>query len=240
MQDNSTPETWTAYDQWTAGEQKQYQFNDHRLTNLPGLGIQSFNDQQPEEKYLQWCKQPQAWSKALVNDNGQFSRRFVTAVFNDDTLLRGTPTVTLKVASSKNYGMISARLVDLGSSKRLTMSPVLFNRNGLELGYHWKTDDLREFKLAKEATNYKVIASGHINLQNRNNPAQVDELAANQFVTVKFDLQPIFHRIVAGHQLGIIIYSTDYEYTLRGNERIEYQLALNGCHLSIPGVTILN
>ena len=69
---------------------------------------------------------------------------------------------------------------------------------------------------------------------------QVDELAANQFVTVKFDLQPIFHRIVAGHQLGIIIYSTDYEYTLRGNERIEYQLALNGCHLSIPGVTILN
>ncbi len=56
---------------------------------------------------------------------------------------------------------------------------------------------------AKEATNYKVIASGHINLQNRNNPAQVDELAANQFVTVKFDLlQPIFHRIVAGHQLG--------------------------------------
>ena len=240
VQDNSTPETWIAYDQWTAGEQKQYQFNDHRLTNLPGLGIQSFNDQQPEEKYLQWCKQPQAWAKALVKDNGQFSRRFVTAVFNDDTLLRGTPTVTLKVASSKNYGMISARLVDLGSSKRLTMSPVLFNRNGLELGYHWKTDDLREFKLAKEATNYKVIASGHINLQNRNNPAQVDELAANQFVTVKFDLQPIFHRIVAGHQLGIIIYSTDYEYTLRGNERIEYQLALNGCHLSIPGVTILN
>lgn len=240
VQDNSIPETWTAYDQWTAGEQKQYQFNDHRLTNLPGLGIQSFNDQQPEEKYLQWCKQPQAWAKALVKDNGQFSRRFVTAVFNDDTLLRGTPTVTLKVASSKNYGMISARLVDLGSSKRLTMSPVLFNRNGLELGYHWKTDDLREFKLAKEATNYKVIASGHINLQNRNNSAQVDELVANQFVTVKFDLQPIFHRIVAGHQLGIIIYSTDYEYTLRGNERIEYQLELNGCHLDIPGVTILN
>ena len=240
VQDNSTPETWTAYDQWTAGEQKQYQFNDHRLTNLPGLGIQSFNDQQPEEKYLQWCKHPEAWAKALVKDNGQFSRHFVTAVFNDDTLLRGTPTVTLKVASSKNYGMISARLVDLGSSKRLTMSPVLFNRNGLELGYHWKTDDLREFKLAKETTNYKVIASGHINLQNRNNPAQVNELAANQFVTVKFDLQPIFHRIVAGHQLRIIIYSTDYEYTLRGNERIEYQLALNGCHLSIPGVTILN
>ena len=240
VQDNSTPETWTAYDQWTAGEQKQYQFNDHRLTNLPGLGIQSCNDQQPEEKYLQWCKHPEAWAKALVKDNGQFSRHFVTAVFNDDTLLRGTPTVTLKVASSKNYGMISARLVDLGSSKRLTMSPVLFNRNGLELGYHWKTDDLREFKLAKETTNYKVIASGHINLQNRNNPAQVNELAANQFVTVKFDLQPIFHRIVAGHQLGIIIYSTDYEYTLRGNERIEYQLALNGCHLSIPGVTILN
>ncbi|MEY8293211.1 Xaa-Pro dipeptidyl-peptidase [Limosilactobacillus caviae] len=239
IQDNCTPETWTAFDQWTEGEQKQYQFNDHRLTNLPGLGIQSFNDQQPEEKYLQWCKQPQAWAKALINDNGQFSRHFVSKAFDADALLRGTPTVTLKVASSKNYGMISARLVDLGNSRRLTISPVLFNRNGLELGYHWKTDDLREFRLEKEPTSYKVISSGHINLQNRTNPAQIEELAANQFVTVTFELQPIFHRILAGHQLGIIIYSTDYEYTLRGNEQIEYQLELAGCHLNIPGFTIL-
>lgn len=240
VQDNSAPETWNSYHEWTTGDHKEYQFNDHRLTSLPGLGTQSFNDQQPTETYLQWCKHPQEWAKALVSDKGKFSRHFVSEAFNDDLLLRGTPHVKLTVASSKNYGMISARLVDLGTSKRLTVSPVFLNRDGLELGYHWKTDDLREFKLEKEPTNYKVISSGHINLQNRNNPAEVNELAANEFVTVQFDLQPIFHRMVAGHQLGIIIYSTDYEYTLRGNERIEYQLRLDGCSLEIPGVTNVN
>ncbi|MBB1079521.1 Xaa-Pro dipeptidyl-peptidase [Limosilactobacillus sp. STM2_1] len=240
VQDNKTPETWNTYDHWTAGKQQVYQFNDRRLTTLPGLGIQSFNDHQSEEKYREWCKDPHEWAKALIKDNGQFSRHFVSTPVETDTLLRGTPTVTLRVASSKNYGMISARLVDLGKGKRLTTSPVLFNRNGLELGYHWKTDDLREFKLQKSPTTYKVIASGHINLQNRHTPAQVDNLDANQFVSVNFDLQPIFHRLAAGHQLGVIIYSTDYEYTLRGNEQIEYQLDLSGCQLSIPGLSLDN
>ncbi|MRN05834.1 Xaa-Pro dipeptidyl-peptidase [Lactobacillus sp. 0.1XD8-4] len=240
VQDNSNPETWNTYRQWTAGKKHEYQFNDQRLTAIQGLGIQSFSDYQPEEKYLKWCQNPHEWAKALIKDNGQFSRHFVSVPTETDIILRGTPTVTLKVASSKNYGMISARLVDFGNGKRLTTSPVLFNRNGLELGYHWKTDDLREFKLQKSSTTDKIIASGHINLQNRHTPAQVDNLTANQFVTVKFNLQPIFHRLVAGHQLGLIIYSTDYEYTLRGNERIEYQLDLAGCHLNIPGVSLDN
>lgn len=236
IQDNSVPETWTTHDHWTAGKKQTYYFNQHQLAATAGDGIQSFNDQQPTEVYQQWCQQPTKWAKALINDHGQFSCQFISQPAEKDTLLRGTPTVKLAVASSRNYGMISARLVDLGKAKRLTVSPVLLNRNGLELGFHWKTDDLREFKLQKSLTTDKVIASGHINLQNRHDPAHVDELAANQFVTVKFELQPIFHRLVTGHQLGLIIYSTDYEYTLRGNEDITYQLKLADCQLTIPGV----
>ena len=131
--------------------------------------------------------------------------------------------------------MVSARLVDFGEAKRLTTSPVIINQRGLQLGYHWKTDDLREFQFQQTSSTFKVISSGHINLQNRHNPAQVDQLRPGEFLTVKFGLQPLFHRLVQGHQLGLIIYSTDYEYTLRGNEAITYQLDLAGCQLSLPG-----
>lgn len=71
----------------------------------------------------------------------------MTAPAKEDLLLRGTPEVTVTVASSADHGMLSAQLVDLGTAKRLTSSPVLMNRNGLQLGFHWASDDLREFRL---------------------------------------------------------------------------------------------
>lgn len=238
VQDNVTPETWNSYDHWTTGEKQTYFFSNNQLAATPGNDVQEFNDQQSPATFKEWCTHPQKWATALIKDNGQFSRHFLAKPVNTDMLLRGTPIVTLRIASSRNYGMVSARLVDFGEAKRLTTSPVIFNRGGLQLGFHWQSDDLREFKQQKAISEYKVIASGHMNLQNRHQPDQVDELQADQFVTVQFELQPIFHHLQKGHQLGLIIYSTDYEYTLRGNEQISYHLALGGCQLQIPAVTI--
>lgn len=240
VQDNVTPETWTGYDQWTADDNQVYFFNGQCLTSAAGNQILTFSDQQSTDTYQQWCKQPQKWAAALIKDTGKFSCHFLTTPVKHDLLFRGTPIVTLKVASTKNYGMVSARLVDLGLAHHLTTSPVIFNRGGLQLGFHWQTDDLREFQKQKASTDYKVIASGHANLQNRHSPAQVDDLQANQFVTVQFALQPIFHHLIAGHQLGLVIYSTDYEFTIRGNEDIAYRLDLTGCQLQIPSVTPVN
>lgn len=235
VQDNDREEHWTAYDQWT-DQPSQWSLAHHQLTSVHPAeqpAPESFNDQQPTDQYQAWCKHPAAWQKALIKDDGQFSCHFLTPAFDHDQLLRGTPQLTVSVVPSADHGLLSAELVDFGQAKRLTTSPVLMNRGGLQLGFHWQSDDLREFRLAKQPSQYKVISSGHINLQNRHDTASVDELAAGQKVTVAFELQPIFHRIVKGHQLGLIIYGTDYEFTLRGNEQIQYTLDLSQAQLTI-------
>ncbi|KRL27969.1 Xaa-Pro dipeptidyl-peptidase [Limosilactobacillus frumenti DSM 13145] len=234
VQDNVSAEKWTAYDHWTGASRRWY-LSGNQLTNNPvaNQDTQSFDDEQPVDKYKAWCQSPAKWQRALMKDNGQFSRHFTSAPVSHELLLRGTPTLTIKVASSLDHGLLSAELVDLGAAQRLTTSPVLINRGGLQLGFHWATDDLREFKQQKKTTAAKVISSGHINLQNRHSAGQVDELAANQMVTVSFDLQPIFHRLVKGHRLGLIIYGTDYEFTLRGNEAVKYTLDVNDAQLTI-------
>lgn len=94
--------------------------------------------------------------------------------------------------------------------------------------------------MQKKATDYKVIARGHINLQNRHDPATVDPLNPHELVNVAFDLQPLFHRLTAGHRLGLIIYATDYAFTLQGNEDINYQVSLENAILTVPGVNYLN
>ncbi len=234
VQDNVSAEKWTAYDHWTNQAQQWYlsgkQLTDKPLANQDSL---SFDDQQPTDQYKAWCQSPAQWQRALLKDDGQFSRHFTSAPASQELLLRGTPTLTIKVASSLDHGLLSAELVDLGDAKRLTTSPVLINRGGLQLGFHWATDDLREFKQQKKTTKAKVISSGHINLQNRHSAAQVDELAPNQMVTVSFELQPIFHRLAKGHRLALIVYGTDYEFTLRGNEAVKYTLDVNDAQLTI-------
>ena len=238
VQSNLTPATWTSYEQWTAGQTVNYYLQGQTLTTKPNdneADIQQFTDRQPDSTYYDWCKHPARWQAALLHDDGRFSRRFTSAPLSRDTLLRGTPRLTLQVSSSADHGLISALLIDRGTAKRLTTSPVIINRDGLPLGYHWTSDDLREFQLQKAPTDYKVVSCGHINLQNRHGASQTDELFAGQLVTVEFDLQPLFHRLAAGHQLELIIYATDYAFTLRGNEDISYRLPVANAKLTIPG-----
>ncbi|MCI1974391.1 MAG: Xaa-Pro dipeptidyl-peptidase [Limosilactobacillus sp.] len=238
VQDNTRPETWQTYDQWTAGKRKKLYFDQARLSDKESQDVTEvhFNDQQSPETFEKWCQDNIAWQTALIQDNGKFSYQLRTAPVTQDLLLRGTPTVDITVASSADHGMISAQLVDFGNAKRLTTSPVLMNRNGLQLGFHWASDDLREFRLQKKTSAFKVIADGHINLQNRHSASQVDELSANQFVKIHFELQPIFHHLLKGHQLGLVIYSTDFGATLRGNEAISYTIKPGESSLQIPGV----
>ena len=236
VQDNSQPETWTTYNNWSGSHSTTLNFTQNALTTENGsAGIVQFNDQQEPATFNDWCQHPDKWSHALLNDlDGKFSAHFVGATLQNDWLLRGTPTLKVRIASSVDHGLLSARLVDRGDAKRLTISPVTLAKDGLELAYHFGKDDLREFALQKHSTPAKVISYGHINLQNRHDASSVDDLVANQFVDVELPLQPVFHTLKAGHQLELILFATDYEMTLRGNETITYQIDPANCELILP------
>ncbi|MEY8441055.1 Xaa-Pro dipeptidyl-peptidase [Lactobacillaceae bacterium 24-114] len=241
VQNNAKAEEWNTYTSWENGNEEKLHFDQGHLTkqSTSSTATISFNDHQDEETFKTWCKDTDKWQVALTKDKGTFSYQLKTLPTKDDFLLRGTPKVSLTVSSSVDHGLISAQLVDLGDDHRLKVSPTILNRSGLELGFHWATDDLREFELQKEKSSFKVISSGHINLQNRVNSRQVDPLAANEFVSLHFCLQPIFHQLKAGHQLALIIYSTDFAATLRGNEAITYSIQDNSGSLFIPTITKL-
>lgn len=238
VQDNAKAEEWNTYPSWEDNNGETFHFDQGVLAKSTddSANTISFNDQQKEETFKAWCKDTSKWQAALIKDQGRFSYQLKTAPNKDDLLLQGTPEVKLAVASSVDHGLLSAQLVDLGNDYRLKVSPTLLNRNGLELGFHWTSDDLREFELQKEKTPFKVISSGHINLQNRTNSRQVDPLVAGKFVFLHFPLQPIFHHLKAGHQLALIIYGTDFDCTLRGNEAITYTIQDGSGTLHIPTI----
>ena len=160
---------------------------------------------------------------------------FKSAVLTDDLVLDGRPTIDLQVAVNQPLGLLSFQLVDYGDAKRLGVSPTPL-RIRLDEGYRWREDNLREFTVAA-TTPWKMITKGHRNLQNRTNAYQVDELKPNTFYDLSVTLQPTHYRLLAGHQLGLVIYATDFGMTVRGNQDLQYSIQLGKSALHVPFIT---
>lgn len=241
VQANNQVETWDNYDSWEEVDEKTFHLADSKLTEIGSATqeLKSYQDELPKELFDQYTQHPQNWQKDLLQDKHNNHLTFKTSPLQQETLLRGTPQVSATIASSVDHGLLSAQLVDFGTDKRLNVSPTILERNGIQLGYKWREDDLREFQMETKPSDYKVISYGHINLQNRQNARQVDDLSANEFVQVTFDLQPIFHHLNADHQLGLILFGTDFAMTLRGNEQIKYTIDLSQSSITIPTVQTL-
>lgn len=236
VQDNVAPETWRSFDNWSTNNPIKWQLLPHTLSknSTSANEQQSFNDQLDEDTFRRFDQHPEQWQSELLTSKNGYSLLFKTAPVKDELILRGTPQLTLSVASSKNYGMISAQLVDFGEAKRFNISPTVLDRNGIELGHLWQKDDLREFQLASKSSPYKVISYGHINMQNRTSSDKVDDLNANELVNLTFNLQPLFHHLITGHQLGLVVFSTDFGMTIRANDDLKYTISLDTSSLKIP------
>lgn len=242
IQDNIEPETWNAYSDWDKKDApvNSYYLSPDQLTTSKKSDLRtlSFSDKLSENDFNNYCKNIKKWQNDLVDSNCQTLSQhrliFKSEALTEDTTLDGVPIVKLKVASDQNLGMLSFQLIDFGDNKRLNPSPTILEAKGLAETYDWREDTLREFTKSNSITNYKMITKGHLNLQNRTNNYRVDELTANKFYDISVELQPTFYRLLKGHQLGLIVYATDFGMTIRGNQDINYQIDPNYSALTVP------
>jgi X-Pro dipeptidyl-peptidase len=241
VQDNVTPETWSAYQDWSEPNTQKatYHFAARKLVSTPvGHEVLSFKDSLPEDIFNRYADHIDQWEQDILaerkNDLSENRLLFKTEPIEADKIIDGRVHIHVKAASNQSFGMLSFQLVDYGEAKRFNATPTPIGMNKIDQGYRWREDRLNEFTPAKFATPFKMITKGHINLQNRENPWKVDELKPDQFYEIDIDLQPTFHRLAIGHQLGLVIYATDFGMTVRGNQDLRYSIDLSSCHLDVP------
>lgn len=247
VQDNTAAETWTAHDNWWEDADKSLDFKVQYKELVPAdhpvdQRAAHFTDKLPDKLFAHYQQHLNDWQNDLLSEdktNPLYNHRLLFKSWQApaDQLLVGRPQVSGTVAVNQNFGMLSFMLIDFGLAQRLTVSPQLIASKALDLGYHWREDDLKDFKLAP-ATPFKMITKGHLNLQNRHEPWHAEAIQPNQFNDFSVELQPIFHRLLAGHQLGLVIYATDMKMTVRGNQDLQYSLNLNDIKLRIPLKTL--
>jgi X-Pro dipeptidyl-peptidase len=70
----------------------------------------------------------------------------------------------------------------------------------------------------------KIITRGWADLQNYHSIVKGELLAAGKNYVLAFDLEPKQYKLASGSRIGVLVASTDYEYTLRPTPGTELQL----------------
>lgn len=130
---------------------------------------------------------------------------YLTPVLKEAIHLSGIPKITVKLASSKPAANLSVWLVSLPWSE----------------GRNTKITD-------------NIITRGWADPQNHKSIEKSEPLFPGKFYEVTFDLQPDDQIIPAGQQIGLMIFSSDQEFTILPKPGTELTIDLDGTVLTLP------
>lgn len=130
---------------------------------------------------------------------------YVTPELKSDVHISGVPKITVKMASSKAAANLSVWVVSLP----------------------WNDAD-------RAPINDNIITRGWADPQNHESIRTSSPLEPGKFVTVSFELQPDDQVIPKGQKIGLMIFSSDKEYTLWPSPGTELTIDLDGTSLTLP------
>ena len=130
---------------------------------------------------------------------------YVTPILKEAVHISGISTITIRAASSKSAVNVSVYLVSLPWNKS---------------------------RKAKITDN--IITRGWTDLQNHKSLTKSAPLKVGKFYEMTFELQPDDQIIKKGQQIGLMIFSSDSNYTLLPKPGTELTIDLEGTKITIP------
>ena len=221
-QDNSAPQTWQRLDNFG----KQDELHTFSLGTEEKV-IQNQYDQKDFERY---GKTYQTFNTELYQ--GKANQITIDLPVSQDIHLNGRVELKLRVKSSTNKGLLSAQLLQLGQQKYLQSYPAVQSVRTIDNGRYHMLENLCELPFNPSAQ--RVITKGYLNLQNRNDLLTIEEIQPNEWMDFKLELQPTIYKLKEGDTLRLVLYTTDFEITIRDNTDYHLTVDLAQSTITIP------
>ena len=212
-QDNTGEQSWTSLDDF--GNQTS-----QRTFSL-GDGEKVIQNRYETKDYERYGKAYPTFLSDLYQDKAQ--QVTIDLPIEEDLHLNGKARLHLRLHSSTNKGLLSAQLLEFGSKKYLQPYPAVLSVRTLDNGRYHMLDNLTELPF-KEA-GQRVISKGYLNLQNRHDLLEVEDVTPGEWMEFDFDLQPTIYKLEKGATLRLVLYTTDFEITVR--DKTDYQLTID-------------
>ncbi|MDG3132678.1 Xaa-Pro dipeptidyl-peptidase [Streptococcus suis] len=220
-QDNTNEQQWSALENFGATNEIQLSL---------GNSEASIPQHYHKDTFDKYCKSYPAFHQDLFD--GKANQITVDLQLEKDVHLNGKASLKLRVKSSIAKGLLSAQLLDFGPAKRLAAIPGMIARASLDNGRYHAQENLVELPFTDSP--YRVIAKGYLNLQNRTELTTIEEVVPNQWMDITWDLQPSIYRLKKGDTLRLVLYTTDFECTIRDNNEWTTTIDLSQSSLLLP------
>ncbi|MCP9016923.1 Xaa-Pro dipeptidyl-peptidase [Streptococcus sp. CF8-6] len=221
-QDNIAPQKWQGLDNFG----KQDELHTFSLGNEEKV-IQNQYDQKDFDRY---GKTYQTFNTELYQ--GKANQITIDLPVSQDIHLNGRVELKLRVKSSTNKGLLSAQLLELGQKKYLQPYPAVLSARTIDNGRYHMLENLCELPFNPSAQ--RVITKGYLNLQNRTNLLTIEEIQPNEWMDFKLEFQPTIYKLKEGDTLRLVLYTTDFEITIRDNTDYQLTVDLAQSNLILP------
>ena len=218
-QDNTGEQSWTSLEDF--GNQTA-----QRTFSL-GDGEKVIQNRYATEDYERYGKAYPTFLTDLYQDKAQ--QVTIDLPIAEDLHLNGKAHLHLRLQSSTDKGLLSVQLMELGSKKYLQPYPAVLSVRTLDNGRYHMLDNLTELPF-KEA-GQRVITKGCLNLQNRHDLLEVEPVTPGEWMEFDFELQPTIYKLEKGTTLRLVLYTTDFEITVR--DQTDYQLTIDLANSSL-------
>ena len=221
-QDNTAPQTWLSLDNF--GGQENFE------TFSLGQEEKVIQNQYLNKDFERYGKTYQTFNTEL--HQGKANQITIDLPVTKDLHLNGRVQLNLRIKSSTNKGLLSAQLLELGQKKYLQPYPAVLSARTIDNGRYHMLENLCELPFRPEAQ--RVVTKGYLNLQNRNDLLLVEDITADKWMDVQFELQPTIYKLKEGDTLRLVLYTTDFEITIRDNTDYHLTVDLAQSTLTIP------
>ena len=221
-QDNSAPQTWQSLDDF--GKE------DRLHTFSLGTEEKVIQNQYDQKDFDRYGKTYQTFNTELYQ--GKANQITIDLPVTNDIHLNGRVELKLRVKSSTNKGLLSAQLLELGQKKYLQPYPAVLSARTIDNGRYHMLENLCELPFTPSAQ--RVITKGYLNLQNRNDLLAVESIEAEKWMEIQFALQPTIYKLKKGDTLRLVLYTTDFEITVRDNTDYHLTVDLTQSSITIP------
>lgn len=220
-QDNSQEQAWTSLAEFGSNNQS---------TLALGTDQKIIDNHYAKAEFERYSKNFRTFKSELFA--GKANAICLDLPIEHDYHINGQITLHLTVKSSENKGILSAQVLDYGEKKRFKDVPSVLDLYAIDNGRNFSREALKELPFTK--TKERVITKGVLNLQNRTDLLTIEDIPANEWMTIDFTLQPSIYKLEKGDTLRVLLYTTDFEHTIRDNSNYILTVDLDKSNLEIP------
>ncbi|MEY8463481.1 Xaa-Pro dipeptidyl-peptidase [Streptococcus merionis] len=220
-QDNSAEQSWQTLDQFGSQTYQTFELGDSE---------EQIENSYDEETFARYDKDFNAFKQDLFTDKA--NQVTVDLKLDADLFINGRIKLNLHVKSSVAKGLISAQVLDFGPAKRITAIPVPLAPRAVDNGRNFVQEHLMELPMPE--TPHRVLTKGHLNLQNRNDLMTVEPVTPDTWMDVALELQPTVYKLKKGDTLRLLVYTTDFEHTVRDNRSWQITVDLSQSNIQLP------